>query len=397
MHYANDLIRRLSKGSSEDASSLARPWARPFSPRDPATLPRRHFVYGEHLIRGFTSLTVAPGGVGKSSLVLAETIAIATGRPIMGITPPERAPTWYFNGEDPPEEIEGRIYALLQHHGIPKEELEGWFYWGSGREAEVVIVRQDRKGALFVEPVVDQIIGFIRAKGIKVAALDPFLSTHQVPENDNMAMDRVAKTWAQVAHDGDCAVELVHHTGKSYGSEITVENARGASALLAAARHARTLSPITEQDAKRFGIDPLERSSYVRISVGKANLSKRLDAAAYFRLASVTLANGDQFQAAEPWVPTEVADALSPNDVARIKAVLRTPPQSSPNGWRADPQAEAWAGRAIMDAMGWDIEKSRNAAKAALERLIQEGHLEVRHQKLRSGREAPFISVAEES
>jgi putative transcriptional regulator len=30
--------------------------------------PRRQFVYGRHLIRGFLSATVAPGGVGKSAL-----------------------------------------------------------------------------------------------------------------------------------------------------------------------------------------------------------------------------------------------------------------------------------------------------------------------------------------
>ena len=43
----------------------------PFSLRDPAAIPRRQFLYGRHYIRDFLSATVAPSGVGKSSLSIA--------------------------------------------------------------------------------------------------------------------------------------------------------------------------------------------------------------------------------------------------------------------------------------------------------------------------------------
>jgi hypothetical protein len=39
---------------------------------DPALLPRRKFIYGKHYMRGAVSMTVADGGVGKSSLAIAE-------------------------------------------------------------------------------------------------------------------------------------------------------------------------------------------------------------------------------------------------------------------------------------------------------------------------------------
>ncbi|WP_344359680.1 hypothetical protein, partial [Brachybacterium phenoliresistens] len=34
---------------------------------DPKTLPRREFAYGKHLIRKYVSVTVSPGGLGKTS------------------------------------------------------------------------------------------------------------------------------------------------------------------------------------------------------------------------------------------------------------------------------------------------------------------------------------------
>jgi hypothetical protein len=54
--------------------------------REPARIPRREFVYGQHLIRKFASAKFAAGGVGKSILALTEALAMATGRPLLGIT-----------------------------------------------------------------------------------------------------------------------------------------------------------------------------------------------------------------------------------------------------------------------------------------------------------------------
>ena len=53
--------------------------------RNPKDIPPRQRVYGRHLIRKFLSTTAAPGGIGKSSLVLAEAVAMASGRNLLGI------------------------------------------------------------------------------------------------------------------------------------------------------------------------------------------------------------------------------------------------------------------------------------------------------------------------
>jgi len=210
--------------------------ATPFEWRDPAGIPRRDWIYGSHLIRGFGSATVAPGGVGKSTLVLAEAIAIATGRPILGIQPKKHGRVWYWNGEDPRDEVERRIAAVVLHYGIEPAELDGRLFYDSGRDQEIVIARQTRDGAAVAEPVANAIEETLIDNKIDVLAIDPFISSHRVTENDNNAIDTVAKRWTAIADEAQCAIELVHHVRKTGGAEATVEDARGATALMEGTR-----------------------------------------------------------------------------------------------------------------------------------------------------------------
>jgi hypothetical protein len=68
--------------------------AAPFVWRDPATIPARAWLYGRHYIRQFVSATVPPGGLAKTSLVIAEAIAMALKRPLLGIMPTEQTNVW---------------------------------------------------------------------------------------------------------------------------------------------------------------------------------------------------------------------------------------------------------------------------------------------------------------
>lgn len=54
--------------------------------------------------------------------------------------------------------------------------------------------------------------------------VDPFVSSHAVNENGNNAIDAVVKTWARIAKECNCAVDLVHHSRKAAAgqSETTV-------------------------------------------------------------------------------------------------------------------------------------------------------------------------------
>src|SRR5690606_7423182 len=52
--------------------------ATPFQWKDPSTLPRREFAFGRHFIRKYVSVTVAPGGLGKTANSIVEALAMAS-------------------------------------------------------------------------------------------------------------------------------------------------------------------------------------------------------------------------------------------------------------------------------------------------------------------------------
>ena len=67
----------LKQGFQSDHSPLIT--ATPFVLRNEKDIPPREWLYGHHLIRGFVSLTIAPGGVGKTALLVLDSIAMASG------------------------------------------------------------------------------------------------------------------------------------------------------------------------------------------------------------------------------------------------------------------------------------------------------------------------------
>jgi RecA-family ATPase len=161
-----DLIR---VGSSEkhlqrhDGELAARIRATPFTWREPSTISTREWLYGRFLIRRQISLTVAPGGTGKSSLVAVESLAQVTGRPLLHDTAYARSRVWIWNGEDPADELERRIAAACLHYGVTEEDIAGRLFVDSGRETEICIARMERNGAVIAQPVFDSLVETIRS------------------------------------------------------------------------------------------------------------------------------------------------------------------------------------------------------------------------------------------
>src|SRR4029077_7588428 len=163
--------------------------------RDPAAIPQRVFLYGHYYARGFVSATIADGGIGKSILKLAEFLAIATGRNLLGIIPHERTRVLYWNGDDPLVEVERRISAICEHHDIDAKKLLGeqWLFVGT-RERQPLILGEIERGKVVINrDVVEDICAFIKDNEIGFAAFDPFKACHRLPENDNTNIDAVAE------------------------------------------------------------------------------------------------------------------------------------------------------------------------------------------------------------
>jgi hypothetical protein len=372
--------------------------ATPFVWRDPTSIPRRQWLYGTHLIRKFGSATIAHPGVGKSALVLGEAIALATGRDLYGILPRGRCRTWYWNGEDPLEETERRIAAICLQFGIRKEDLEGQMFIDSGREQEIVLARQTRDGAKIAEPVVAALIDTIKANKIDVLTIDPFISSHRVTENDNNAIEVVVKEWMHIAEVTQCALELVHHSKKTGGIEVTVEDGRGAVALLAAVRSARVLNTMTKKEAAEAGVKA--HRTYFRLENGKSNLAPPPEETHWYNIRSVSLGNGDATNALDPGDCVGVVVSWKwPNYLADVTgAVFEKAKLAIEAGrWRENIQAADWVGYAVARALEMDVGKPGDKAKikAMLKLWMDAGNLRIVTGADTKGMQKKFIEVAD--
>ena len=253
--------------------------ATPFVWTDPSKIPLREWLYRPHYIRLFLSLLVAQGGVGKTAKIIAECLAMVTGKPTLGVTPERVLRVWYWNGEDPFDELQRRIAACCKHHSIAEEDIGDRLFVDSGRTLPIVIASGDKAGTKVAEPVIEGVIGTLLANKIDVLVVDPFVACHHVPENDNTGIEIVAKSWAHIAEAANCSIMLVHHVRKTYGEDATIEDSRGASALVAAVRTARTLNVMSKKEAEDMGIDPAKRRQYFRSDNGKSNMAVRPEGA----------------------------------------------------------------------------------------------------------------------
>ena len=141
--------------------------------------------------------------------------------------------------------------------------------------------------------------------------LDPFVKTHSVGENDNMAIDFVVEILAELAIRLDCAICSPHHTRKGAADPGNADTGRGAGSLKDAFRLCYTLSPMSKE-ADTFGVSTEDRQSLVRLDSGKVNLGRRAADARWFRLIGISIGNpselypqGDEIQTVKCWTPPD--------------------------------------------------------------------------------------------
>jgi|EndMetStandDraft_7_1072992.scaffolds.fasta_scaffold13435_2 hypothetical protein len=362
----------------------------------PKTIAPREFLYGKHYIRKFVSAGFGAPGGGKSSRRMVEAVAMASGRALLSVRPVQRLKVWYWNGEDPQEETDRRIAAICMHYGIKPEEIEGHLFTDSGRNTPIVIAEQSRTGTTIAIPVVDGLKDGIKSAGIDVLTIDPFVSCHRVAENDNPAIDAVAKKFADIADATRCSVNLEHHIRKTNGNEATVDDGRGASSLVGAARSIEVLNKMTPAEAARLGVDHHWR--YFSVDDGKANMAP-LGERRWFKLESVSLGNstvlhpeGDSVGVVTAWTPPNHMDGITGTDFDRCAAAIRA------GRWKENVQANDWAGKAVAKVLGLDLDTKADKAKvkALLDFWIKSGSLVVVEEKNEHREMKKFVKAADE-
>ena len=383
----------------------------PYTWRDPSTIPPRQWLFGKHLIRQFLSLTVAPGALGKSSMITVEILSMLTGKPLMGDAPPFPLRVWSWNGEDPRDELDRRFQAACLHYGIREEDIGGRYMTDSGRDLPITIASTGKDGCKIATPQVEGITRALIENKIDVLIVDPFITSHSVPENDTTAINAVVAEWRKIADRANCAIELVHHVSKAAAMDDSfgIYGARGAGALIDGVRSARFLARMSKEEGERFGVENPRR--FFRVEGGKENLTPPQNAT-WRQMIGVSLGNGsgfwiegDDVGVCTAWEPPDVFDGVTTRDLQRVQRAV----DACDNPPKAKELASDWVGFVVAEVLELDLGRglkkaertsAQNQARAKVRRLLSEwiksGALAVESQHDgRTGRDVEVINVGD--
>ncbi len=343
--------------------------------RDPATIPRRDFLYGFELRRKQLSMVVAPGAAGKTTLKVGRALCMVLGRDLLGHrvwNGPHRV--WLWNLEDEVEECEKTVHAFLKLWNIDPADLDGRLFVDGvdspGSPLLKLARAEDRNGARLQVPVVEGVVEAMLRRKIDYLDVDPFVSSHAVEENDNAAIDLVAKAWVKVAARTNAAVCLAHHIRKpsSAGGDSSAYDARGAGAAINAARSVLVINPMSKDAAELCGIQPCDRKRFISVYDDKNNKAPPALKAHWFEFVGVDLGNGDDtgpadsIGALQPWIAPDAFGGVTARQLFNIQTLIA----NRPNDARDHSQATAWVGKLIALVLDMNLDFPGDVARIKL-------------------------------
>jgi len=326
---------------------------------DPETLQPRQWLYGTELIRGFVTVLVAPGGTGKSAYAMAVGISLAARRAFLGSHIFSPVNVAVINLDDPMDELERRVAAVMLAHRIRREDLENRLFLEDcdGHGLTLAAPARDDNGFYVANPDEAALTALILEHNIGLIVCDPFAESHTLEENSNPQMIQAAAVWRRIARATNCAVLLVHHVRK--GDNAGIDSARGAKALTDSARVGLLMTTMTALEAEQFGITDDDRLSYVRLDDAKRNMAPAAKAR-WFQLRSVRLGNtfdptypsGDSVGAIVPWQPPDNDLAKAPTaELNTVLDAIRDGPEPGVLYTRSKRGASGrWCGQVLCDA-----------------------------------------------
>jgi len=338
--------------------------AQPFTWRDPNTIPRRNWLYGYELRRRQISAIIAPGAAGKTTLQVGRAICMATGRDFFGHRSWNGPHTcWLWNLEDEFEEVEKTVHAFLKLWNLSPADLEGRLYINGadsiGSSGLKIAVEADFRGFKIQRPVIEALIEELKAKKIDHLAVDPFVSSHAVDENSNQAIDAIAKEWLAVARATDCAISLAHHIRKTTAAEFTANDARGAGAMINAARSCLVLQRMSPDEALRLQIPECDRKTFFKVYDDKNNKAAAALRPDWYQFLSIGLGNGDEtgpedsIGAVQRWQPPDVFGGVTTRQLYNIQRIIDENPMKA----RKHSKSNAWVGKMVAFVLDLNLDK----------------------------------------
>lgn len=355
-------------------------------------VPPLPWLMGSWLLREEVTMLVAPGGVGKTTLLTAMALSLVTGRELLG-KPINGSPkrVWLLNLEDSVAMMTRSVQATAELHGVTPEQIGDRLFLDTARDGTpLCTARRVNRELKVVEPVRSALVSALTDNKIDVIIVDPFVSSHEGNENDNGEMDRIAKSWCKVAQEAKCAVVLCHHSSKAGSAEVNTNSARGAVALTAAARAVLVLNTMSKTDAQAFGMNADNAWRYFQVTLDKSNRAP-IQKADWFEKATVFFSLDNSAAAVRPWALPTGQELLPPEKAFLIAEFL------GDQDWRESIQSDDWVGYAIASVLGEDRPEARTDSRGRIKLIVTEllnRRLLVRAQAKIGSKNVPVVRVA---
>jgi hypothetical protein len=349
---------------------------------DDVVPPPRGWLLGNTYCRRFVSFLIGGGSAGKTALCLAQAVAIATKRNLIGEHVfLDRARVGFILLEDDVHELRRRLLAVRQHHNIGRHELvEHLFLCAHKGDRLLQRTRDGRLEAGDLGRLIREAVATYRLDAI---IIDPLVKTHAVEENSNSEMDQVVDLLAGMASELNIAIMMPHHIAKG-GAHAPgdADRGRGASAIKDGGRLTYTLTPMSEEEADQLNIPLTERRCFVRMDSAKVNIVPP-GTAKWFRLVGVRIGNGDAFypqgdevQTLEPFAPRDVWALVTTPVANRILDRIDAGPAPGRRYSPAPQSTDRAAWHVVLSELPELI--SEKQAKEVISTWIKNGVLEVR-------------------
>lgn len=264
---------------------------------DETQTPSRPWMLDRMLMLHETTLLLAAGSAGKSSIALAIAAHLALGRDFGPHKAHTRCKSIVYNGEDDRAEQSRRLQAVCALYELDYNIVRREIMLISAADIDLKFVSAVGRTAIVNEAMVQQFIDMASNPEVGLVIYDPLVDIHDVDEGDNPHMNAVMRVIGRIGRDANVASLVLHHTSKAGGRPEdragNMDVARGASGIVYKSRIAFTLMPASETDCEEYGIQPVERTAWVRMDDAKMNLALASTVPTWFHKHGMRIRSGD--------------------------------------------------------------------------------------------------------
>lgn len=209
----------------------------------------------DNLLYADLALVSAPGGTGKTTLLLHEAVCIALGHTVWGCRVVNPGRTVIFTAEDSRDLYAGRLREIMGAMGL--NEIERATVIDSVLVLDVSgdmmhLARLDGSGNLVLTGLADAVVNEYRDLGLVQIVFDPLVSFGPGERLVNDGLQAVVTACRRIVRGLNCCVRLVSHSGQASARNGSLDqySSRGGTALPDGCRMVTAISAVTSETSE---------------------------------------------------------------------------------------------------------------------------------------------------